>query len=362
MTDTNAPFRVLSIDGGGMRGLYTVAMLDSLARLFGRPRGYDQLDVGKGFDLITGTSTGGIIACGLAAGISTARMMQFYKEDGPKIFHSPAPNGKGSNLCWAWKHRKTAANDVAPLRNALTRIFHDRTLKQLYDDRNIALCIPAVTMSNHQSRVFKTPHLQQFQLDNNQKVVDICLATSAAPIVLPLASLPDPDVNNHVMTYADGGLWANNPVLVGLIEALEIAGQNQPIQILSISTCAPPAGEDIAASEANWGIKQWKVGINALETALDAQSSGYNFMAQKLIRYLNRDCQIVRLPPSPPPQNAVEHIGIDKAGDTAIRVLTALGQEDAKNARSQAMLNESSDNKCLIDIFSTMPPLQAGEH
>jgi patatin-like phospholipase/acyl hydrolase len=211
--------------------------------------------------------------------------MQLYREDGPKIFQNPAPNGKTAGLSWAWKNRKSAANSADPLRSALTRIFQDQTLKQLHDNRHIALCIPAVTMSNHQSRVFKTPHLPQYQLDNNQKVVDVCLATSAAPIVLPLASLPDPDVDDHLMTFSDGGLWANNPVLVGLIEALEIAEKTQPIHILSISTCAPPSGEDIPEDESDWGLKQWKVGINALETALDAQSSGYNFMAQKLIRH-----------------------------------------------------------------------------
>ena len=61
---TTKPYRVLSLDGGGMRGLYTASLLNTLSDRFG-----NQLDVGKGFDLIVGTSTGSILAAGLVAGI-----------------------------------------------------------------------------------------------------------------------------------------------------------------------------------------------------------------------------------------------------------------------------------------------------
>ena len=70
MDSGDKPFRVLSIDGGGMRGLYTAAYLSSLVQRYSVTRGEAGLDIGKGFDLITGTSTGAIIACGLAAGVS----------------------------------------------------------------------------------------------------------------------------------------------------------------------------------------------------------------------------------------------------------------------------------------------------
>ena len=63
--------RVLSIEGGGMRGLYSAAYLSLLARRYAEKRKLRDLDIGKGFDLIVGTSTGGILACALAADIST---------------------------------------------------------------------------------------------------------------------------------------------------------------------------------------------------------------------------------------------------------------------------------------------------
>jgi uncharacterized protein len=69
MTQGLPPFRVLSLDGGGMRGTYTATYLDKIADTFARRRNVGALDIGAGFDLIVGTSTGGIIAAALATGV-----------------------------------------------------------------------------------------------------------------------------------------------------------------------------------------------------------------------------------------------------------------------------------------------------
>ena len=357
MHKNNQPFRVLSLDGGGMRGLYTVALLDKLALLFARKKGESQLDIGAGFDLITGTSTGGIIACALAAGVPIQEMIALYKEDGPKIFRDPVPESSCKKLAWAYRHRNRAGNHNQTLKDALSRLFSDQTLATLYQERGIALCIPSVTMSTHQSRVFKTPHLPHYQMDNNLRVADVCLATSAAPLVLPLAVTDDPDSPGHHKVFADGGLWANNPVLIGMIEALELAAPGQPIEILSLSTCAPPSGDDIDKDDANWGLQDWSIGLGALETALDAQSSGYNFMAIKLAQHLNRECHVVRLPPSPPSQENSIHIGLDKASAKAARILIDLGQHDAANVYGKISRKENQDMECIASIFDAMPPL-----
>src|SRR5688572_25354452 len=83
-------YRVLSLDGGGMRGLYTATVLKTIAAHFTRPS-ESPPDIGKGFDLITGTSTGGILACALAQGVSIDRVIDFYRKEGPKIFRHPVP-------------------------------------------------------------------------------------------------------------------------------------------------------------------------------------------------------------------------------------------------------------------------------
>ena len=80
--------RVLTVDGGGMRGVYTAAFFNGLLELFARERQVDpaSLDLGKAFDLIVGTSTGAIIACGAAKGVSMQRVVQLYREHGKYIF------------------------------------------------------------------------------------------------------------------------------------------------------------------------------------------------------------------------------------------------------------------------------------
>lgn len=87
------PFRVLSLDGGGMRGTYTATYLNRVATAFARRRLVTGLDVGKAFDLITGTSTGAIIACGLALGVPLVQMVELYRKHGPAIFPRKLPEG-----------------------------------------------------------------------------------------------------------------------------------------------------------------------------------------------------------------------------------------------------------------------------
>ncbi len=351
----NHPYRVLSLDGGGMRGLYTATLLQTLATRFSGSRKVHELDVGKGFDLITGTSTGGILACGLAKGIPLAQLVTLYREIGPKIFTDPIPQTGFSLLKWVLRNAKNASSEVTPLTNALFEFFADQTLEGLFIERKIALCIPAVNMATQKSWVFKTPHVSSKTRDNNYKLVDICLATSAAPMFLPIAAIPDPDDSVHIRTFVDGGLWANNPVLIGMIEALELAPKNRPIEILSIGTCAPPEGQALDKDAVSWGVFQWHFGAKALSVALDSQSAGYNFMAEFLARHLNRPCRIVRLPQSPPSPSQVVHLALDKATDQAIDVLSELGKTDADIAHRLAHDTSDPKGECLLRIFNEIP-------
>src|SRR5215472_8002257 len=90
---TSRSLRVLSLDGGGMRGTYTATYLDRVASTFAKRRGLEALDIGAAFDLIVGTSTGGIIACALAKGIPLSEVVTLYQEQGRQIFTKPLPTG-----------------------------------------------------------------------------------------------------------------------------------------------------------------------------------------------------------------------------------------------------------------------------
>ncbi len=160
MTTKSQAFRVLSLDGGGMRGTYTATYLDRVAATFAKRRGIAALDIGAAFDLIVGTSTGGIIACALVAGVPLADIISLYAEHGPKIFSRPLPSGYGSALVDIKMRPAALLSGTEALRAALTERLEDKTLGQIYAERGVGLAIPAVEMSQHRAWVFKTPHLR----------------------------------------------------------------------------------------------------------------------------------------------------------------------------------------------------------
>ena len=172
------PFRVLSLDGGGMRGTYTATYLSCVASTFARRRNVPALDVGNAFDLIVGTSTGGIIACGLAFGLPPADIASFYRDRGASIFPKRIPNGL-LGLPWDLLVRNTRLKQgTAALRAALEAQFAKTTLGEVYARRGIGLSISAVEMTQHRSWVFKTPHLSTTNhRDDGTTLVDVCMAS-----------------------------------------------------------------------------------------------------------------------------------------------------------------------------------------
>ncbi len=360
MPSAEQPFRVLCLDGGGMRGLYTASVLNTLAQRFGPEK---HLDIGKGFDIIVGTSTGGMLACALAAGVPISRVSDIYRKDGPKIFASPMPRNFLMKLFWALASLRRAANGNEPLRASLAGIFGTETVGELYKRRGIGLCLPAVNLATHESRVFKTAHDPLRNADDKRAIVDICLATSAAPIILPIASVPNPHSADQLSHFADGGLWANNPVLIGLIEALHVAGENQPIEILSIGTCPPPSGGAILPAEAKRGLLGWNFGIKALELSMDSQASGHQFMAKFLVEHLRRcgrRVRLLRFDQSAPSSEQSNHLGLDSASERACSTLLELGNSDALKAYGKSIDTEN-EYTLIKNIFSNLPELPANE-
>jgi uncharacterized protein len=189
-TDT-APFQILSFDGGGLKGLFPAAVLAALE---------DDLDctMADHFDLIAGTSTGGLIALGLGAGLRPAEIVDFYTSKGPTIFGA----GRRVGRFWRSKHGPDR------LWAALADVFGDRLL----GSSTKRLIIPSYSLDSNDVYVFKTPHHPRLRRDHKERMVDVAMATTAAPLFLPAFRLG----NNRLI---DGGVWANNPTLVAVAEA-----------------------------------------------------------------------------------------------------------------------------------------------
>lgn len=198
------PFRILSIDGGGIKGILPASVLAEVERrLLGGKA------AGAYFDLITGTSTGGIIALGLASGTTAAEIAALYRDHGAAIF--PRVRGpfqrirRGFRFIRSLRHHRY---DRKPLEGQLQQIFGDRILGAT--ERR--LCIPAFDGFT-EVFVFKTPHHPDFRLDWRERLTTVALATSAAPTFFSV-------YRNQERKFADGGVWANNPVMIGLVDAL----------------------------------------------------------------------------------------------------------------------------------------------
>lgn len=350
------PYRVLSLDGGGIRGLYTAAVLNSLASRFNPG---NQTDIGKGFDLIVGTSTGGILATAMAAGKPVSEIISLYRDKGPLIFKDPIPTNLFCKAVWGVKNFLKSANSNEQLNEELKKIFLDETVGELYSRRQIGLCLQSVNMATHKARVFKTGHNPMKIADDNRLLKDICLATSAAPIVLPIAGIPDPLTPGELSHFVDGGLWANNPILIALVEALTMSKPEQSIEILSIGTCPPPSGSAITCDEASRGIASWGFGIKALNVSMDAQASGNHFIATFLAAYLKssgKSVDIIRLEQSPPSTEHAEFLSLDNPTPKACSTLIQLGNSDGLEIYGKAIGGNPLYSK-LPAIFNYMPNL-----
>lgn len=240
----NKTFNILSIDGGGILGLYSADILARIQQEFCNDK-----PLAEYFNLITGTSTGGIIALALSTGASAKEVKQFYLRHGEKIF--PKKKRKYPGL---FKNKYSNKN----LTSALKEFFGNKTIK----DCKSSVCIPAIDVATCQPIMFKTNNNGQLRRDENTLLVDIALATSAAPTYLPIHSF------ESFLGLVDGGLWQNNPTLYGIIEAISYFVGNDKeydkIKILSLGNPSSCTRIGISTKNHNSSIFKWKSNLVTL--------------------------------------------------------------------------------------------------
>jgi hypothetical protein len=285
--------------------------------------GVDITDIGQQFDLIVGTSTGAILGAGLAAGVPLNEICDLYLAQGPAIFPARLPDRE-------WKllfHNRSKANQLGDLalRSSLSDTFNSTTLGRLYAERGIALAITAVNCASHRAYVFKTPHdPNSSHRDDDVTLADACLASSAAPIYRSIAVINQSDPSSNESLFIDGGLWANNPVLVALIEALRNTKSDQTIEIFSLGTSPAPVGSVLDPGNPHWGLLEWKFGGRAVEYALDSQTIVHDQMARMLLDYLDRKVSITRFPQPVPSAEQASFLSLDDASQESMGLLRQL--------------------------------------
>jgi predicted acylesterase/phospholipase RssA len=311
--------RVLSIDGGGIMGAWPAAFLADIEEATGQR-------IVDTFDLIAGTSTGGIIALGVGLGIPPSEIVRFYERRGQDIFEPP---GIMEGLRRKWRAsrrlrvlcsfvdeafgtiRHVAGPKLAsdPLRAALIDVFGERVL----GESQTRLVVPSFNPQLAQLYLFKTAHHPRFERDHLVAAVDVAMATAAAPTYFPAHTLQAGSV------LVDGGIWANNPAGLATVEAVSTLGwAPDEVRLLSLGCTDQPLALPRRLSG------RWSHLLNVIELMMRGQAEGSLGTAK--ITLCHSECSPRLFRRSPVVQR--DTFKLDAAGQ--VSKLAGLGREDAR--------------------------------
>lgn len=258
--------KMLCIDGGGIRGIFAIAILQALEEEYQHP-------IGDLFDVIAGTSTGAIIAAVVSINKKMDEIQESYKVYSEKIFDRQAKVGLF----------KSVYSDRY-LRFLLKKAFGELTLQ----DVQKPLLIPAVDITHGKPFIHRSNYGHHESEDLSIKVWDAVLSSCSAPVYFP----PN-NVENKYLSI-DGGLWANNPSLVCLTEAIHYFNISlKDIKILSLGTGLQKIDfTSDSDNEKDWGVKHWlpfhfpsmKVTPKLLDLALQLSSESITYHCQLLLK------------------------------------------------------------------------------
>jgi uncharacterized protein len=298
--------RVLSLSGGGFLGLYTAVVLAGLEEHVGEP-------LARRFDLLAGTSIGGLLALALAYEVPMVRLVELFVQQGPAVFSSRhLPQGALSRLLDLSRSVMGPKYSGQALREALQAELGVRRLA----DAVHRVIVPAVDVGRCQSKVFKTPHVEASLGDGDCGAVEVAMASCAAPAYFP-------SVRIGRRLYADGGLFAVAPDQIALHELEQFIGvPAERVRMLSIGTAVAHYRPSGGVRE-DAGAVGWLSDGRLVLTMLAAQQQHVQAMLEDRLgaRYLRLDADW--------PSDA--GLGIDVATPQAVECLSALARKTLRN-------------------------------
>ena len=252
--------RVLAIDGGGIRGLIPALVLTELERRAGR-------QAFELFDLIAGTSTGGIIACALCAPdpLPASELVKLYEDEGPNIFHrSIFQRIRSAEGVIDEKY------DDAALERALERFLGHKRLAETNPD----LIVPSYDMALPGPYFFKTSKARETAAGDDFPLSIVARATSAAPTYFEAAEAGE-------RALVDGGVFAVNPAMCALAEVLNAEGVSaRDVVLLSLGTGERTHKRSFDEIK-DWGLAKWARPI--LDVVFDGVSDAVNYQLERVL-------------------------------------------------------------------------------
>ncbi|SMF41799.1 CBASS cGAMP-activated phospholipase [Paenibacillus barengoltzii] len=305
-------YRILAIDGGGIKGLYSAVILEEIEKVYG--------PVYQNFNLICGTSTGGIIALALASGMPASDIVRFYKEKGPSIF--PYQNPFFRKIHYFKQILIKSKYSSNQLKLALEEVFQDKKI----EDCKTTVLIPTVNVTTGSPYVFKSDHQPTLTRDSKRLLSEVALATTAAPTYFPIVEL---QTKEGPQQFVDGGLWANNPSLLGMQEYFTYYLNKgfDSYCLLSISSLNEharfPEPHKVWKSKSfsSWGNK-------LISTMIDTQSFAVDNHMKFITKYLPG--HYVRITSTELSDQEKKYIELDRACPTAISIMLDKGVQASK--------------------------------
>lgn len=256
-------FRILSFDGGGIRGLISAEVAKELEQRVRDKAGDQGAQLSDYFHLFAGTSTGGLIALGLTSPerLRASDLASFYTEDGPTIFRR--------DLGWRLRTLNGLIGPTypaEPLRAAVKGKLGTQRVSEALRD----LLIPSYDMHTREPFFIKRWRAKE-DVSRNPSFVDAALATSAAPTYFPSHGFQD-----HALV--DGGVFANNPVVAAIVEALKRSEEQEPLTKNDLLVVSIGTGEHEVSFKQRqvrrWGKRRWIVPRDGESPLLGAVMGG----------------------------------------------------------------------------------------
>ncbi|MCW3038568.1 MAG: Patatin [Solirubrobacterales bacterium] len=267
--------RVLSIDGGGIRGIVPAVVLAAVEARTGRP-------IHALFDLVAGTSTGGIIACGLVAPEprSAQQLVELYRDHGPRIFRRSL-----------WQ-RVVSADGLADARHdpePLRAVLHDYLGDAWLSQTRTRLLATSYDLQAREPYFFKSWRVAD-EPARELPLRTVAQATAAAPTYFPPVRVPRPGAE-HDLALVDGGVFANNPAMCAYAEAVRLA-PGEPVSILSLGT-GRQTREMPYARAVHWGLVEWARPI--IDVVFDGVADTVDYQLRQLIGddYTRLQCRLL---------------------------------------------------------------------
>lgn len=297
--------KILAIDGGGIKGLYTLYLLREIEnRLCGNNKIYEY------FDVICGTSIGGIITLGLTSGIPIDDIIKIFENNANAIFDNNDTLIKKIKQWFGYKY------DSRNLRNILVNMLGDRELNKA----NNMICIPTYNASTGQPILFNYyGNNNSSYRDSCVKMVDIAMATSAAPTLFPMYKIDSEHISGW---FVDGGIWANEALITipDIVDKLDVKQYN----LLSIGNISP-------SIEVNKFCKNyWN--ILRISKLIETIFYCFSFATIKYINLITKltNSVFVRIDHNIISNEYIDNINLDSSNELILNKLKQYALEDAE--------------------------------